>query len=128
MTAEFGAKTSARSAHARYANWQSSAESAIARNTWEQAPMRKRFLLLRGGIFEAGRRLMTDSESQPSTGGVPPGLPGAGWVLAAFLVFAAVVFTGWAEGWWAHNSSAAAPAPSHHTTTGSANTSGSSAR
>src|SRR5262245_45674933 len=92
VTVRFGAKTPAEARMLVTPNRQSSAESAIARNTWEQAPMRKRFLLLRGGIFEAGRRVMTDSESQPSTGGVPPGLPGAGWVLAAFLVFAAVVF------------------------------------
>jgi len=37
------------------------------------------------------------------------GLRGAGWVLAAFYIFAAVVFTGWAEGWWQHTSHAAAP-------------------
>jgi hypothetical protein len=48
---------------------------------------------------------------------VPPGLPGAGWFLAIFFVFAVFIFTGWSEGWWeADHTIAGAPAASHHTT------------
>jgi hypothetical protein len=48
---------------------------------------------------------------------VPPGVPGAGWFLAIFFVFAVFTFTGWSEGWWETNhATAAAPAASHHTT------------
>jgi hypothetical protein len=37
-------------------------------------------------------------------------------VIAAFYIFAAVVFTGWAEGWWQNNPHATAPQPGlqHH--------------
>jgi len=58
---------------------------------------------------------------EPWHGGVPPGVPGAGWLVAAFFVFAIVVFTGWDQGWWDTSHNNVAAAPSHHTTTGAAN-------
>ena len=56
-------------------------------------------------------------------GGVPPGVPGAGWFIAIFFVFSVVILTGWGEGWWEtnHNTATAAPAAAHHTTSGSGN-------
>jgi hypothetical protein len=48
---------------------------------------------------------------------VPPGVPGAGWFVATVFAFSMFMFTGWYEGWWDNNhTTAAAPAPSHHTT------------
>jgi hypothetical protein len=44
---------------------------------------------------------------------VPPGVPGAGWVIATIFAFAIVVFTGW---WWdGSHSATAAQAASHQT-------------
>jgi hypothetical protein len=65
---------------------------------------------------------MADHDPRQSPGGVPPGLPGAGWVLGTFVVFAIVVFTVWAEGWGTGGlNTAKAPAASQHrATTGSA--------
>ncbi len=52
-----------------------------------------------------------DVEPWPSR--VPPGVPGAGWVIATIFAFAIVVFTGW---WWEDSHSAtAAPAAAHST-------------
>ena len=59
---------------------------------------------------------MTQSDDNSRWHGrVPPGVPGAGWFIAAFSVFAVVVLTGWDQGWWETNHKIAA-APSHHTT------------
>ena len=63
---------------------------------------------------------MTEDAPRRLSMWVRPGVPGARWVLAIFLVFAAVVLTEWVEG-GSKPDIAAAPAPSHHTTTGSAN-------
>ncbi len=49
---------------------------------------------------------------------VPPGVPGAGWVISIFFLFSVFIFTGWAEGWWENNYTAA---PAAHHTTGSGN-------
>ncbi len=48
---------------------------------------------------------------------VPPGVPGAGWFVTIFFVFAVFMFTGWGEGWWeADHRIAGAPTGSYHTT------------
>lgn len=66
---------------------------------------------------------MASGHEGQRSGGVRPGVPGAGWVLGIFVVFAVIVLTGMAEGWWDNNRTVAtAPAASHHTTTGAANT------
>ena len=43
----------------------------------------------------------------------PAGLRGSGWIIAAFYLFAAGMFTSWAMG--TGPSSNAGPAPTHHT-------------
>ena len=50
---------------------------------------------------------MDHRDTVPVTGHGPRG---RGIVLAAFYLFAAVMFTGWVEGWWDHNPHVAAPA------------------
>jgi len=52
-------------------------------------------------------------------GGVGPGVPGAGWFIAIFFVFAVGVLTSWAAGWGENSRNVAASsaqAPAHHTT------------
>jgi hypothetical protein len=45
---------------------------------------------------------------------VPPGVPGAGWLLAAVFLFSVFMFTAWSEGWWEGNHSiATAPTTTH---------------
>jgi hypothetical protein len=43
---------------------------------------------------------------------VPPGVPGAGWVIATVFAFAVVVVSSW---WWEGSHSATAAPASHHT-------------
>jgi hypothetical protein len=44
---------------------------------------------------------------------VPPGVPGAGWVIGTVFALSVVVFTSW---WWEGSHGAhAAPATAHHT-------------
>ncbi len=47
---------------------------------------------------------------------VPPGVPGAGWLIATVFAFAAIVFSSW---WWegSHGARAAAPASNHASST-----------
>ncbi len=52
-----------------------------------------------------------DVEPWPSQ--VPPGVPGAGWIVGLFFAFAVIVFTGW---WWEGDRPAAAAPGLHHTT------------
>ena len=63
---------------------------------------------------------MTSDDREKWHGGVPPGVPGAGWLIGLFFLFAVFTFTGWYEGWWENDYNNAA-APAHHTTTGAAN-------
>jgi hypothetical protein len=65
---------------------------------------------------------MAKDDPRQSPGGVPRGLPGAGWVLGTFVVFAIIVFTVWAEGWGTGslNTATTPTASQHRTTTGSA--------
>jgi hypothetical protein len=56
-------------------------------------------------------------QTEPWHGGVPPGVPGAGWFICAIFVFSAVMLAGWEQGWWeTGRTTAAAPTASHHTT------------
>jgi hypothetical protein len=60
---------------------------------------------------------MRNNDAPRGSGQVGPGVRGAGWVIGLFFVFAVIVATGWAEGWWENNrNTAAAPAAAHHTT------------
>jgi hypothetical protein len=60
---------------------------------------------------------MHNDDVVPWRSRVPPGVPGAGWLLATIVVFAVFIFTGWSQGWWEGNRTiAAAPTASHHTT------------
>jgi hypothetical protein len=60
---------------------------------------------------------MHNDDVVPWRSRVPPGVPGAGWLLATFVVFAVFIFAGWSQGWWEGNRTiAAAPTASHHTT------------
>jgi hypothetical protein len=34
------------------------------------------------------------------SGGVPPGVRGAGWFIATVFTFSVIVLAGWAGGWW----------------------------
>jgi hypothetical protein len=49
---------------------------------------------------------------------VPPGVPGAGWVIAAIFAFSVVVLSGWEWGWWESGHTVTAPTQSHRLTTG----------
>ena len=51
---------------------------------------------------------------------VPPGVPGAGWVVGLVFAFSIFIFTGWAEGWW-DNHNGAVPTASHRMTNGLGN-------
>jgi hypothetical protein len=51
---------------------------------------------------------------EPWHGGVPPGVPGAGWFIAILFVFSVVILSGWERGWWEPDHGTAAA--SHHTT------------
>ena len=52
-----------------------------------------------------------DVEPWPSR--VPPGVPGAGWVVAIFFAFAVITLTQW---WWQEGHGAiASPTAAHHT-------------
>ena len=63
---------------------------------------------------------MSNSDAARRSGGVGPGVPGAGWLIGIFVLLAVIVAAGWAEGWWDTNrNTAAAPASQH--TTGSGN-------
>jgi hypothetical protein len=55
-----------------------------------------------------------NEDVEPWRSRVPPGVPGAGWVVATIFAFAIVVFTGW---WWegSSHSATAAPAAAHST-------------
>ncbi len=66
------------------------------------------------------KRAAKNDHAPETRGGVPPGVPGAGWLVAAFFVFAVVIFTGWSQGWWEHNYTTAA-GPAQHRTTGAGN-------
>ena len=58
-----------------------------------------------------------NDQTEPRHGGVPSGVPGAGWFIATIFVFSVVMLAGWEQGWWeASHNTAAAPAASHHTT------------
>ena len=60
-----------------------------------------------------------DTDRTPRAGayGGGRGPRGRGWVIAAFYVFAAIVLTGWAEGWWQNSPHATAPQPGLQQTT-----------
>jgi hypothetical protein len=56
--------------------------------------------------------MINDDAPRASDGG-GSGPKGAGWVIGLFFIFAVIVATGWAEGWWDNNrTTAAAPATS----------------
>ena len=66
-------------------------------------------------------RDQSSAQMSPAIENERHGPPGRGWVLGAFLLFAAVMFTGWSAGWWTQSYAAMAAAPSaHHTTMGAA--------
>ena len=57
---------------------------------------------------------MHDDVVRPWRSRVPPGVPGAGWLITAVFVFSVFMFTGWSEGWWETNHSiAAGPTTTH---------------
>jgi hypothetical protein len=50
---------------------------------------------------------------------IPEGVPGAGWVVSILVAICAVMLVADMEGWsFSSGGQTAAPAPSHHTTTG----------
>jgi hypothetical protein len=55
---------------------------------------------------------MMQNDVPPWPSRVPPGVPGAGWLIATIFAFAIVVLGGW---WWEGSHSASAIAASHHT-------------
>ena len=58
--------------------------------------------------------MMKNDEVVPWHSRVPPGVPGAAWLVATVFVFCVFTLTGWAGGWWETNrANIAAP---HHTT------------
>lgn len=64
---------------------------------------------------------MPERQPQQIDRNAHPGPPGARWFIACVYIFAAVVFVAWLQGWGEKNSTTAAgPAPSHHTIMGSA--------
>lgn len=58
--------------------------------------------------------MLNNQDVVPWRSRVPPGVPGAGWLIATIFAFAIIVFTGW---WWegSSHSATAAPAAAHHT-------------
>jgi hypothetical protein len=57
--------------------------------------------------------MMHDNDVPAWPSRVPPGVPGAGWIVGIVFALAVVVFTGW---WWEGSHGArAAPVASHHT-------------
>ena len=65
-------------------------------------------------------RLMAKADDPAGwrSGGVPPGVPGAGWFIATIFTFSVVVLAGWAGGWWDGGHNTAAPAAAHRLTSG----------
>jgi hypothetical protein len=61
------------------------------------------------------RRLMARADGPAGwrSGGVPPGVRGAGWFIVTIFAFSVVVLAGWAGGWWEGGHSTATPAASH---------------
>jgi len=58
--------------------------------------------------------MMRNDDVPPWPSRVPPGVPGAGWVIGLVFALAIGVFTSW---WWEGGHGAhAAPAATHHTT------------
>ena len=55
---------------------------------------------------------MIQNDVPPWPSRVPPGVPGAGWVIATIFAFAIVVLGGWL---WEGSHSATAATASHHT-------------
>ncbi len=55
--------------------------------------------------------MQNDHDVEPWRSRVPPGVPGAGWLVAIVFAFAAISFSSW---WWegSHHANAA-PAASH---------------
>jgi hypothetical protein len=61
--------------------------------------------------------MLNNQDVEPWRSRVPPGVPGAGWLIATIFAFAIIVFGGW---WWEGSHSATAGPASHHTS-GTAN-------
>ena len=64
------------------------------------------------------RHLAMDDERPHWHSRVPPGVPGAGWFIAAIFAFSVVILSGWEWGWWETSHTVAAPTQSHRLTTG----------
>jgi hypothetical protein len=66
---------------------------------------------------------MTTLDPGRPSGSEPNGPRGKEWVLAVFLIFAAVICAGWAGNWWTPDRSVAdapPPPPTHHSMAGAA--------
>ena len=80
----------------------------------------RRFLRFRPeGSQEAGTHMPIDDvhERVEIPNQIPPGVPGAGWLVAILAVFSILVITATLEG-WTTQSRPTANAPAHHTSTG----------
>jgi hypothetical protein len=57
--------------------------------------------------------MQNNQDVEPWRSRVPPGVPGAGWLIATIFAFAVIVLSGW---WWEGSHSAtASPATAQHT-------------
>jgi hypothetical protein len=57
--------------------------------------------------------MLNNQDVEPWRSRVPPGVPGAGWLIATIFAVAIIVFGGW---WWEGSHSAtASPATAHQT-------------
>jgi hypothetical protein len=64
---------------------------------------------------------MHNDDVVPWRSRVPPGVLGAGWLLATVFAFSVFMLTSWSQGWWEGNHTTAAAPPAPHHTTGSGN-------